>query len=74
MSAYTKEKDNIQFLLTCIDMFSKCALTRFLKNKSTVEVTKAFESILDEGRVPRKLQTDNGKEVFNKHFQSMTEK
>lgn len=74
MTAYAKENDNNHFLLTCIDLFSKYAWTRALKNKSGVEVTKAFESILKEGRVPLKLQTDKGKEFFNKHFQSMAKK
>lgn len=74
MSAYAKENDNNHFLLTCIDLFSKYAWTRVLKNKSGSEVAKAFESILKEGRVPQKLQTDKGKEFFNKHFQNITKK
>ncbi len=45
-----------------------------LKNKSGIEVTKAFQSILKEGRVPQKLQTDQGKEFFNKHFQDVMKK
>lgn len=74
MSAYTKENDNNHFLLTCIDLFSKYAWTRVLKNKTGIEVAKAFESILEEGRKPVKLQTDKGKEFFNKHFQKLTKK
>ncbi len=49
MSGYAKENDNSHFLLTCIDLFSKYAWTRVLKNKSGSEVAKAFESILKEG-------------------------
>lgn len=74
MTAYSAENDNIKFLLTCIDVFSKYAWTRVLKNKSGPEVTRAFESILNEGRVPQKLQTDQGKEFFNKHFQDLMKK
>lgn len=74
MTVYSKENDDHKFLLTCIDLFSKYALTRVLKNKSGPEVTKAFESILQEGQVPRKLQTDLGKEFFNKHFQDLMKK
>lgn len=74
MSTYAKENDNNHFLLTCIDLFSKYAWTRVLKNKSAVEVAKAFESILEEGRVPEKIQTDKGKEFFNKHFQKLMKK
>ncbi len=71
MSAHSKENDNIKFLLTCIDVFSKYAWARPLKNKTGKEVTKAFDSILKENRVPQKLQTDMGTEFFNKHFQQL---
>ncbi len=64
MSAHSKENDNIKFLLTCIDVFSKYAWAGPLKNKMGKEVTKAFESILKENRVPQKLQTDKGTEFF----------
>lgn len=46
MSAYSTENDGNKFMLTCIDIFSKYAWSRVLKNKSGIEVTKAFESIL----------------------------
>lgn len=74
MTAYSKENDNYKFLLTCIDLFSKYAWVRALKHKSGLEVAKAFESILQEGRVPQKIQTDKGKEFFNKHFQKLVKK
>ncbi len=74
MSAYAKDNDGHKYLLTCIDVFSKYSWVRVLKNKSGIEVTKAFQSILKEGRVPQKLQTDQGKEFFNKHFQDVMKK
>ncbi|KAL0152653.1 hypothetical protein M9458_052376 [Cirrhinus mrigala] len=74
MSAYSKENDNNKYLLTCIDVLSKYAWVRTLKNKSGVEVTEAFKSILEEGRIPKKLQTDKGTEFFNKHFQDLMKK
>ncbi len=74
MSAYAKDNDGHKYLLTCIDVFSKFSWVRVLKNKSGIEVTKAFQSILKEGRVPQKLQTDQGKEFFNKHFQDVMKK
>ncbi len=74
MSAYSKENDNITFLLTCIDAFSKYAWAHPLKNKTGKEVTKAFKSILKEKHVPQKLQTDKGTELFNKHFQQLMKK
>lgn len=74
MTAYSKENDGIKFLLTCIDVFSKYAWVRPLKNKTGVEVTKAFASILKENRIPQKLQTDKDTEFFNKHFQQLLKK
>ncbi len=68
MSAHSKENYNIKILLTCIDVFSKYAFARPLKNKTGKEVTKVFESILKENHVPQKLQTDKGTEFFNKHL------
>ncbi len=74
MSAHAKENDNIKFLLTCIDVFSKYAWARPLKNKTGKEVKKAFEYILKENRVPHKLQTDKGTEFLYKHFQQLMKK
>ncbi|KAI2661668.1 hypothetical protein H4Q32_007311 [Labeo rohita] len=64
MSAYAKENDNNHFLLTCIDVFSKYAWVRVLKKQEWGR----------EGCVPQKLQTDKGKEFFNKQFQYITKK
>lgn len=71
MSAYVSENDNVRYLLTCIDVFSKYAWVRCLKNKSATVVTNAFKDILREGRVPQKLQTDEGKEFYNKVFRQL---
>lgn len=55
----------------CIDVFSKNGWVRCLKNKSGVCITKAFNNILSDGRIPTKLQTDMGTEFYNKHFQQL---
>ena len=49
-----------------VDVFSKYAWVRPLTRKTGVEVEKAFESILKEGRKPLRLQTDDVKEFYNK--------
>ena len=74
MSSYSKENDNVKYMLTCIDVFSKYAWIRVLKTKTGTEVARAFDSILKEGRVPQKIQTDRGKEFFNKDFQKVLSK
>ena len=52
-------------------MFSKHAWVEPIKNKTGQAVTAAFEKVLKQGRTPINLQTDDGKEFFNKTFQSL---
>ena len=58
------------YLLTVVDVFSKHAWVEPIKSKTGKDVTTAFEKILkrSRGRKPRNLQTDDGKEFYNKHF------
>ena len=51
------------------DIFSRYLWAVPLPTKSWTR--SAFESILDEGRSPRELNTDNGSEFMSKEFQSM---
>ena len=60
-----------KFLLACIDIFSKFAWVVPLKNKSGESLVNSFQSILDLGRCPEKLQTDKGTEFLNCNFQSL---
>lgn len=74
MTALSKDNDQFKFLLTVIDVFSKKAYARPLKNKTASEVAKAFASILDESDIPVKIQTDAGKEFFNHVFEKLMKK
>jgi transposase-like protein len=74
MQALADKNDGNRYMLTVIDIFSKIAFVRVLKNKGGAEVTRAFESILKEGGAPKKVQTDGGKEFFNKTFQKLMKK
>ena len=67
-TALSKDNKQFKFLLTVIDVFSKKAYARPLKNKSASEVAKAFASVLDQSGTPAKIQTDAGKEFFNRVF------
>ena len=60
----------VRYLLTVVDVFSKYAWVRMLKKKTGEEIEKAFVDILKEGRKPIQLQTDDGKEFYNKTVQS----
>ena len=61
-----KENKGIRYLLTVIDILSKYAWVQPLKDKKGPTVVQAFNHILKEGRKPLKLQTDKGKEFYNK--------
>ena len=74
MTALSKDNDKFKFLLTVIDVFSKKAYARPLKNKTATEVATAFASILDESGIPAKIQTDAGKEFFNRVFENLMKK
>lgn len=60
-----------RFILTVIDIFSRYAWARPLKSKRGEEVAKAFKEIFDEGRIPKRIQTDQGREFYNRSVQSL---
>ena len=67
---YEKVNEGFRYLLTVVDVFSRKAWARPLKRKTGASVRTAFDDILqNEGRAPRKLQTDQGKEFENEIFQ-----
>ena len=58
------------YLLTCIDVFSKYAYVLPLKDKTGPSIIKAFKQIFKQlKKLPFQLQTDAGKEFLNKSFQ-----
>ena len=74
VSKFSKENEDVKFLLTAIDVFSKKAWVKPLKSKKGSEVAKALATIL-KNKHYRYLQTDKGKEFYNtdvtqklKHF------
>ena len=73
MQALAEYNDGYNYLLTVIDVFSKKAYARALKRKTAAEVVEAFESVFRESETPKKLQTDAGKEFFNKTFKALLE-
>ena len=74
MQAFSMENKGIKYLLTVIDIFSKYAWAVPLKNKTGESVTEAFNNIVSEGRTPKNLWVDEGKEFYNKTFQSFLDK
>ena len=64
----------VQYLMTVVDALSKYAWVQPLKAKTGVAVVKAFDKILRQGRKPNRLQTDRGKEFYNREFKQWTQK
>ncbi|KAK3703100.1 hypothetical protein QZH41_003022 [Actinostola sp. cb2023] len=56
--------------LTCVDVLSRYAWIRPIKNKTAPQIIQAYQSIFKEGRQPRVLQTDQGTEFLNRHVQA----
>lgn len=76
MIPYERQNKGYRYILMVIDVFSKRAWAKELKNKTGEEVTNAMTSIFDEypNHIPRNLHTDQGKEFYNRHFQDLMKK
>ena len=67
MQLIARYNNGYKYILTVIDILSRFAWARPLKSKQGVEVATAFTSIFDEGRIPKRIQSDQGKEFENRH-------
>lgn len=75
MIPYHKINRNFKYILVVINIFSKFVWAIPLKNKTGKEVTAAMESILRKLKIPpRNIQSDLGKEFYNKNFQELMQK
>lgn len=71
ISQFADENNGIRYLLNCIDIFTRYAFVRPLKNKSAKNVLDAFKSILNEAEVkPYMLVMDKGTEFTNRLFKN----
>ena len=60
-----------RYILTVIDIFTRYAWARPLRNKRGETVAEAFKDIFREGRIPKRIQTDQGREFENHLVQSL---
>ena len=70
ISSLARFNKGYKFLFTCINVFWKFAWVIPLKNKTGKSLVNRFQSILNTGRSPEKLQTDKGTEFLYRNFQS----
>lgn len=72
MIPYATKNKNMRYILTVINIFSKKAYARALKNKTGREVTRAMTSILDSiEHSIKNLHVDRGSEFYNGVMQKM---
>lgn len=75
LKQYSPENNEYNYILTVIDIFSKFAWARPIKTKTGLEVTNAMESIfISNHRIPKNMHTDQGKEFYNKTFNTLMRK
>ena len=71
LKGISKINKGYKYMITIIDVFSKFAWAVPLKNKTGKDVTNAFKFV---DRIPKNLQTDKGKEFYNKDFKELMKK
>ena len=69
----SKINKGIQYLLTISSVFSKFAWGFPIKDKTSRSVVEPLENLF-KTRKPKNLQTDNGKEYYNKEFKELMRK
>lgn len=75
MGEYSSQNNGYKYLLNVIDTFSKYAWITPLKSKNAKDVARAMNHVFSAAkRIPKNLQTDDGKEFFNKEFQILMNK
>ena len=67
---YAEDNDGFKYLLAVIDIFSRYAWVEPLKDKTAQSIIQAFDKILSEGRIPRRLRTDAAKDFTSNQFQN----
>ena len=72
MSSFSKYNEGTKWILCVLDIFSRKLYAIPIKNKTGLVITQAFRELL-ETSVSKisQLNTDRGKEFYNKHFQDL---
>ena len=74
-NVYKYANSGYKFILVLIDVFTKKAYAKPLKNKNKFNVSIALESIFDELEYyPNTLITDEGLEFYNKNVKEVLDK
>ena len=67
MASLSSKNKNVKYLLCVIDIFTKFAWVKPLKDKKGKTVLNAFiKIVIESNRKPNKLWVDQGREFYNK--------
>ena len=73
MIPYARINKGYKYILTCIDVFSRFARAQPLKSKNGLDVSAAIAHMFSDV-IPHSIQTDLGKEFYNKNVQGLFKK
>ena len=74
MQQFSKWNKGYRYLLMVLDVFSKYGRIVPLKDKKSEPVMNAFKTIFKEGRKPKCLWVDKGKEYYSKYVKELLQK
>ena len=75
LSSYSQLNRGYKWIALYIDNFSKFVYVKPMKDKTAKSVADATAAIFSENDIaPKNLQTDNGKEYYNKLFSNLMRK
>ena len=70
LAAISKYNDDVRYLLTIVDCFSRFAFVQPVRRKTASDVTDAFSRVISSHlRQPTYVQSDKGREFLNAVFQ-----
>jgi L-rhamnose mutarotase len=71
MIPYSKINGGNKYILTCVDAYTRFARALPVKNKDAKSMSEAISKMLSGKSTPRHIQTDLGKEFYNKSVQDL---
>ena len=71
MREFSSKNKKFNYILTVIDVMSKYAWVKPLKDKTQKSIVEAFKDIFKSERVPKFLRTDQGREFLNNSFKNL---
>jgi len=68
---FSDTNDQYNYLICSIDCFSRFVWVKLLHRKTGSETCDAFKKIFEKGRIPNKLQVDEGREFYNEEVKRL---